>query len=360
MTTPRAMMPADDVKSSITAISVGMGFARAIYTGNDYIFDRKEADLTSHLCVVASRSLRGTLWAVNGVLASLPYTLQQAFFNCAVIPGYDNVLMLRKLMIRQKIDLAIKNGAKQVVFLGGGYDIRGLMTALAYPDINVFEIDRGPTRACKLAGLRSIPRGIGFDHVVISDESNCPGLAIANGNMHYINVDLNFMDLADVLRQYGYQNNRQTLFVAEGLTMYLSEEANSRLLGAVSRLLQLQDELIISYGTKSMHSKVSKAAQSASNELYRFFMPMNCVIDFAGQFGFDVAQRFSATDALRLIGDPNAKYYTSYADRPCEYYVSLIKQPAVYGKTIESVPLVNLDIPAKPMIESSSRYCQIQ
>ncbi|WP_160116790.1 hypothetical protein [Legionella sainthelensi] len=50
----------------------------------------------------------------------MPYFIQQSFFNAGGVPGYDHIMMLRKLMIKDKIESAIKSGIGQIIFLGGG------------------------------------------------------------------------------------------------------------------------------------------------------------------------------------------------------------------------------------------------
>ena len=172
MQSDRAQPSREEVKSSVTALSVARGFARAVLTEYDYLFDVREAELVNHLTEVGGNSISGMNWVLGKTLASLPYSMQQRFFNYAVVPGYDNVLMLRKFMIRQKMEEAIKSGKKRFVILGGGYDINGLVMALKNSDIRVYEIDRGPTRECKLQGLKNIPESIGFDKVEFTAESD--------------------------------------------------------------------------------------------------------------------------------------------------------------------------------------------
>jgi len=117
----------EEVKSSVTALSVARGFARAVLTEYGHLFNVHEAELVNHLTEVGIKSINGINWVLGKIIQSMPYSMQQSFFNYAVCPGYDNVIMLRKLMIRQKIEQVIKSGKKQFVILGGGYDISGLV-----------------------------------------------------------------------------------------------------------------------------------------------------------------------------------------------------------------------------------------
>lgn len=358
MQSDRAKPSHEEVKSSVTALSVARGFARAVLTEYDYLFDVREAELVNHLTEVGGNSIKGVNWALGKTLASMPYSMQQRFFNYAVVPSYDNVLMLRKLMIRQKIEEAIKHGIKQIVILGGGYDIRGLVTARDHSDVRVYEIDRGPTRECKLRGLRNIPEGIGFETVKFTAESD--DVSVVNHNMAYINADLGEEKLSAVLARVGYQREADTVFIAEGLSMYLTPEANRNMLNSVVELATSSSELIISYSTTSMHSNLSKMVQTSSNELYKFLLPMENVMDFAAGSCLSVTERFSAAHALEDIGDSNVEHYKSNATKPLEMYYTMKKQAAIPGMTIDMVPVIKLDLPEKPQAKASTGYCALQ
>lgn len=354
----RTQPSSEEVKSSVTALSVARGFARAVLTEYDYLFDVHEAELVNHLTEVGGNSISGMNWVLGKTLASLPYSMQQRFFNYAVVPGYDNVLMLRKFMIRQKMEEAIKSGKKRFVILGGGYDINGLVIALEDSDVRVYEIDRGPTRECKLQGLRNIPEGIGFEKVKFTAES--ADVSVVNHNMFYINADLGEEKLSTVLARVGYQSKEDTVFIAEGLSMYLTPEANRNLLNSVVELATPSSELIISYSTTSMYSNLSKMVQTSSNELYKFLLPMEDVMDFAAGSGLSVTERFSAAHALEDIGDSNVEHYKLNATKPLEMYYTMKNQAAILGVTIEHVPIIKLNLPEKPQDKVSAGYCSLQ
>lgn len=62
----------NEVKTSLTAVTVAMGFARSVLTGYDYLFDRREAELTNHLCNIGRQSLRSFNWVVTEGLSYFP------------------------------------------------------------------------------------------------------------------------------------------------------------------------------------------------------------------------------------------------------------------------------------------------
>lgn len=324
-----------EIKSSLTAFTVAMGFSRSIFTGYEHLFSRREALLTNHLLNVSRASFQGMNRILAEVVSLLPYSIQQTVFDRLIFPGYDHIIMLRKLMIKQTIERAIQDSVKQIVFLGGGYDVRSIMTAIENPDVQVFELDRGPTRENKMAGLKSIPKGIGFDNLYLK-------------NMKYINCDLSKDNLQTVLTTHGFNLEARTLVIAEGVTVYLTEEANRQLLKTVNIILKNNGEFLLSYTTLApYYSALQKSRQKSSEEMYQFCLSPNSVIDFTRNFGFDVIERFPAMDSLDLIGDKYASYYKNHQEAFRENYYLLRKHASKPGKKIEDVPVIKLNIPHK-------------
>ena len=52
-----------------------------------------------------------------------------------------------------------------------------------------------------------------------------------------VGMDLELEDLAEGLRAAGFGAGKKTLFVSEGTSMYLDDEANGKTLGAVAELM---------------------------------------------------------------------------------------------------------------------------
>lgn len=328
-----------ELKSSVTAICVAAGFARAVLTGFDHLFNTKEAHLTNHLCTVGRQSLHGLNWAMAEGLSMLPYRWQQSFFSKAAVPSYDHVVMMRKLMIKQMIERAIHEGTQQIVFIGGGYDVRGLMTAVQHKNVHVFELDRGPTRECKMKGLATLPPEFGFEFVDVF-------------NMHYIECDLAQDNLQKVLASNGYVADAPTLVVIEGVTMYLSAEDNRQLLTSLHQLLNIQSEVLLSYSSGAYYTSLQKSVQSTSDELYRFALPHDQVINFVKEYNFAVSGKFCSMDSLHLINDENADYYAKRPHLPREHYYALTKERLDNISAIDQVPNIELILPAKYTLDA--------
>src|SRR3990167_8959885 len=126
----------NEAQASITAISVNYALVRALDTGYDYLFTNQERELARHFFFTSKRLFPlGINWVLLTGVSALPYSLQQSFFNNTIANGYDNIIMLRKMMVKNVIEKAIANGKKQIIILGGGYDTRAFIASHQHPDV---------------------------------------------------------------------------------------------------------------------------------------------------------------------------------------------------------------------------------
>ena len=109
------------------------------------------------------------------------------------------------------IDAALKRaaseGATQVVILGAGFDSRAYRFRQAYPQLRFFEVDLPRTSALKRARLTEVFGSVP-DYV------------------RYAPIDFDKQKLGDVLPALGYDRKQKTLFIFEGVTMYVAEAGN--------------------------------------------------------------------------------------------------------------------------------------
>lgn len=338
-------------KASITAISVAMAYTRALSSKYSHLDIAAEKNLAIHLWNTGRQSLGWSNWALSGAISSAPYSSQESFFNSVVMPGYDSIILFRKMMIKQRIEAAIARGVKQIVILGGGYDVRALMTAAQYPDVQVYEVDQGATRVGKVNAIKSIPNDMGFDSVtVIESEDVCQ----VGDNLKFIHCDLTHDNLNDVLNQHGYDANQDSLIIAEGLTTYLNAKSNAALLRNATDLLTENSQLLISYlssGTRAI-SKLEATALNESNEAYLFTIDPDNIIPFTLASGLAPHQKFDAINHLRTSGDAAATYHEANANAPREHYYLLSKDGMVIT-SINDVPKINFIAPTAARLNSS-------
>ena len=124
-------------------------------------------------------------------------------------PGARTSAIARTRYIDDVIEGCVREGARQCVILGAGYDCRAQRLP-ALRGLSVFEVDRADTQALK---RKKLPVS----------------------GVRYVAVDFLRDDSFQALAAHGWRRDQPTLFVWEGVTNYLDEAAVLRVLGEVGR-----------------------------------------------------------------------------------------------------------------------------
>ncbi len=128
--------------------------------------------------------------------------LKEKYF---VIGVYEYV-MARTRIFDRFFEQALEGDFEQVVFLGAGYDSRPYRFHDCIGETRIFELDIPLTQEHKKQCLAKA------------------GVAIPSGVVH-VPINFNTDSMKDVLTAAGYDNNKKTLFMWEGVTYYLAKEA---------------------------------------------------------------------------------------------------------------------------------------
>jgi methyltransferase (TIGR00027 family) len=112
----------------------------------------------------------------------------------------------------------------QVVVVGAGYDARS--SRYRSPGVRFFELDHPATQTDKLRRLHE--------------------LAVDTSDVTYLAIDLIDADVAEVLDAGGYRDDEPTLFVCEGLVLYLPLEVTQRMFTTMSERSPRGSQLVAS------------------------------------------------------------------------------------------------------------------
>jgi len=125
------------------------------------------------------------------------------FIERISIPGIYLHYALRKLCIEQIAkEFLDRAQVEQVVVIAGGFDPLLVMLSKQYGSTAFFELDHPATQQAKRLALTKL----GSDN-----------------NLTLIPVDLTKQSIFEVLRGSSFSLDKSTLFIAEGITMYLDE-----------------------------------------------------------------------------------------------------------------------------------------
>jgi methyltransferase (TIGR00027 family) len=129
-----------------------------------------------------------------------------------VIPkGIYEYVLARTNVFDEAFQQVLEEQFPQIVLLGAGFDTRSWRFDRKNSGTIIFELDMPTTQEAKYKILKK-------KHVALPR------------NLVIVPIDFNREDVADVLQKAGYQEQKKTLFLWEGVTMYLTAEAVDRTL----------------------------------------------------------------------------------------------------------------------------------
>ena len=132
------------------------------------------------------------------------------------MPGWFNTIRGRVRFFDDIVQDAGGEGFSQLVILGAGYDTRAYRTGSLKDRVRVFEIDRPETMARKTGILKKI-----FGQLP--------------GHVTFIPLDMIQTECWEPLGAAGWDPEAKTLFLLEGLVMYLPRTAVEGLLAGIAR-----------------------------------------------------------------------------------------------------------------------------
>lgn len=173
---------------------------------------------------------------------------------------------------------AIKNTIEQIVLLGAGYDSRPYRFQTQIDHTQIFEADMKPTQEHKRECL--------YKHnVEIHD------------NISFIPMDFETDDPIEMLLQSGYDQCKQTLFLWEGVTFYLSQGTVTNMLrrlknhsGAGSR---------ICFDFQTIQHERDLIQTGLKDEVIKFGIESGQIANFVNNHQYRVIELVTAADMER-------------------------------------------------------------
>ena len=156
---------------------------------------------------------------------------QAQVLQAASVPGIYLHQVLRKRCIESLTRAAVDSGTRQVVIIGAGYDTLSLRLSAEQPQLTVIELDHPATQRVKRDAISRFHLDVGTSSFFPVDLSSC-GLE------------------ATLAACPEFVANQPTLFIAEGLTMYLTESRVREMLQCI-RSQNVDSKFIFTYMEES-------------------------------------------------------------------------------------------------------------
>jgi methyltransferase (TIGR00027 family) len=192
---------------------------------------------------------------------------------------------------RYILKACLSEGLDQVVILGAGFDTRAYRVA-GIEQTRVFEVDHPTTQEVKLKRLKKVIDPLP-DHVT------------------FIPVDVDTDTLAERLLASSYNEQGKTLFIWQGLTMYLTPKGIDSSLAFITNHSGPDSAVIFDYfyneTLRDMKMKTTRRITRAIGERLIFGIDEGQVEPFLTRRGFRDVRNADAEELTRLyFTDPNA------------------------------------------------------
>lgn len=200
-------------------------------------------------------------------------------------PGIANVIASRVRCIDDLVVASNQEGITQLVILGAGYDSRTFRIPEIGNTIRVFEIDQPSIQKRKLEILKAI-------FTQIPD------------NVSYIPINLDESSFVSSIEISGFDTTIRTIFVLEGLVMYLMPESVDALLSDIVRCSGKNSRIVFDYYPQSLIEGTHplpiaeniRMNMISVGEPVLFGIPDNRLVPFMEERGFHQVQDITAAD----------------------------------------------------------------
>ena len=169
-----------------------------------------------------------------------------------VIPGIQLHYLVRKRRLEEIALDALAKNFKQIVIFGAGFDTLALRLHKNFPNNDFIEIDYPTTQTAKKC--------------VIEEHR------LANDNLKFISLDLTENSLSQTILAADYfRPNTKTLFIAEGLIMYLAKSEIENLFDFVRQNSLKDSQFAFTFMERQANNRV---AFRNSSKLVDFWLKM--------------------------------------------------------------------------------------
>jgi methyltransferase (TIGR00027 family) len=222
-----------------------------------------------------------------------------------IVPGMTLHYVVRKLALEEVARRSIAEGYSQVVVLGAGFDTltQRLASDSSLDAVTLIEVDHPATQRVKLDVLRLY----GF----------------SRKRTAYLPLELGRADLTSVLiGSASYSPRARTLFIAEGLLMYLEPDIVKSVLGSMRSAVEADLRLAFTFMEPQERGRIAFRGQSRIVDLwlkwrgepFRWGIRRGELGAFLTERGFDLSEIVDTEAFRRTYLAPNGLAHLDLAD----------------------------------------------
>jgi methyltransferase (TIGR00027 family) len=213
-----------------------------------------------------------------------------------MFPGVHNGIISRVRFMDDCVKKCLDNGLEQMVIIGAGYDTRAYRFNGLAQKAKVFELDHPATQKVKKEKLKKI-----FDSLP--------------SHVSYIPIHLDKDKISEKLFDGGYDRSKKTLFIMEGLLMYLPPPFVDKILNFIKSNSGPGSWITFDYLPPSMIDGTVKLREGKSmmksakkwGETFRFGLGHEDAKDFLSSRGFCDITTVNAPDLKETYFNGNRR-----------------------------------------------------
>ena len=206
----------------------------------------------------------------------------------AALPGHVNSILARVRFIDDVVKASVGDGLEQLVILGAGYDTRAYRIE-GLDRVRVFEVDHPDTQRFKKEKIREV-------------------FSALPGHVRYVPVDLARDRLGRRLDESGYDPLLKTLFVMEGILIYLPPSMVDQILAFIVSNSGMGSAIVFDYipqsavdGTCELEiAKNMSISVAAAGEPFTFGISEGALEKFLAERGFVKIRNATADDYKKI------------------------------------------------------------
>jgi len=227
--------------------------------------------------------------------------------------GIYEYVIARTKYIDLIFEKAVSKEFDQILVFGAGFDSRGIRFLNENGKTKVFELDVSIIQNAKINQLKK--RRVELNPHII-----------------FISIDFNKESLENKLIEFGFEKNKRSLFILEGLVMYLSKESVDSTFKIIERFSGINSEIVfdyvylsvlrredIYYGEKGIFDMVNKAGEG-----WTFGIEKGGIETFLKNYNFSIIEYYNSEELENkyfkdeygnIIGRINGTHCIAYAKK---------------------------------------------
>ena len=208
------------------------------------------------------------------------------FFGRVTAPkGIYEYVIARTRFMDARFREALEQGFDQAIIFGAGFDSRAQRFQEQNRGTRIFELDAPVTQEEKIKGLDK------------------KGIAIPD-RLTFVPINFNQDSLEDLLAQAGYRPGLRTLYLLEGVLMYLNAQAVDLTFGYIQKTAGTGSRMAFDfvwsgvadpdcdlYGARDIVESVTKAGES-----WTFFLDQGQAGEMLEQYGFTLSELWDSRE----------------------------------------------------------------